>query len=233
MTRTRVGLLALAGLLLSSCGGAAESSDGGSDEPAPPAIAMVDMQPLEDGFAFANFPSSWYPEEFTEDDLVTLFGSGPSICVDGVGDPCVLTAEAAAFARMVNQSRAAGHCEGLAAVAQARFNEGVSPPTAELVDDVETIQTIIRAFATQFIPEVRDEINTWLATSLADKVDALATTLAEGRSEYTLGVYVEGGGHAILPYAVEYRTPTDVRIMVYDSNWPGRNRWVDVDLVLG
>jgi hypothetical protein len=131
---------------------------------------------------------------------------------------------------MVNQSRAAGHCEGLAVVAQARFNEAAEPATSVLVDDEETIRAIMRGFATQFIPEVREEVGQWLKTSLEDKVAALANTLAEGKIVYSLGVYDEYGGHAILPYAVEYRTPEQVRIMVYDSNWPGRNRWVDVDL---
>ena len=191
---------------------------------------MVDMQVLEDGFAFANFPSTWYPEEFEAQDLVAMFGANESVCVGGVADPCELTAEAAAFARMVNQSRAAGHCEGLAVVAQARFNDTAEPPTSALMDDAETIRAIMRGFATQFIPEVREEVGKWLKTSLEDKVVALANTLAEGKIVYSLGVYDEYGGHAVLPYAVEYRTPEQVRIMVYDSNWPGRNRWVDVDL---
>lgn len=191
---------------------------------------MADMQPLAHGFAFANFPSSWYEEEFGAQDVVAMFGPDASVCIDGVAEPCELTAEAAAFARMVNQSRASGHCEGLVAVAQARFNVEAEPPTADLADEPETIRAIMRAFATQFIPEVRTEVEKWLGSSLADKIAALETTLAEGRLIYSLGVYVDGGGHAILPYAIEYLTPTTPRIMTYDSNWPGRNRYVDVDL---
>jgi hypothetical protein len=228
--------LCISALTLSSCGGGGGSSnvaDASADEAdtggSAPAVVLTDMQPLEHGFAFANFPASWYEDEFVADDLVAMFGADPSVCVDGV-EPCELTAEAAAFARMVNQSRAVGHCEGLVAVAQARFNERSDPPTATLLDDTETIKAILRAFATQFIPEVRDEVSRWLGTSLAEKVTALETSLAEGNLTYSLGVYVADGGHAILPYAIEYLTPTTPRIMVYDSNWPGRNRWVDVDL---
>ncbi len=223
--------------LVAGCGGGGSSASNtsatsGEQSAASdaPAVVLTDMQPLENGFAFANFPASWYEDEFVADDLVAMFGSDPSVCVDGIAEPCELTAEAAAFARMVNQSRASGHCEGLVAVAQARFNEQSDPPTANLADDSETIKAIMRAFATQFIPEVRDEITTWLGSSLADKIKALETSLAEGKLTYSLGVYIEDGGHAILPYAIEYLTPTKPRIMIYDSNWPGRNRWVDVDL---
>jgi hypothetical protein len=226
---------ATAVVLVTACSGGGSSSGGngeasGGSGSSGPVVVMAGMQPLEHGFAFANFPSSWYEEEFGAEDLVTMFGSDASICIDGVAESCELTAEAAAFARMVNQSRASGHCEGLAAVAQARFNLDAEPPTADLADEADTIRAIMRAFATQFIPEVRAEIEQWMASSLADKIAALETSLAEGRLTYSLGVYVDGGGHAILPYAIEYLTPTTPRIMTYDSNWPGRNRYVDVDL---
>lgn len=188
------------------------------------------MEPVTDGFAFANFPASWYPEEFDADDLVAMFGPDPSVCLDGNADPCELTAEAAAFARMVNQSRASGHCEGLVAVAQARFNAALDPTTGQLPDDGDTIDAIMRAFATQFMPEVRAEVERWMATSLAEKIAELESSLAGGALVYSLGVYTDDGGHAVLPYAVEYLTPTTPRIRVYDSNWPGRDRWVDVDL---
>jgi hypothetical protein len=115
-------------------------------------------------------------------------------------------------------------------VAQARFNQTSSPITGELPDDPDTIDAIMRAFATQFIPEVRAEVERWLAASLAEKVTALEASLVDGRLVYSLGVYTKGGGHAVLPYAVEYLTSTTARVLVYDSNWPGRDRWVDVDL---
>lgn len=241
MTRRQTALptwLCLVSLVVTAaCGGGGGTTPAtvASDPTEPPsttslAVVAADMQPMENGFAFANFPASWYEEQFDTDDLVALFGTDPSVCVDGVAEPCELTAEAAAFARMVNQARASGHCEGLVAVAQARFNETSTPVTGELPDDAETIDAIVRAFATQFVPEVRAEVERWLSASLAEKVSALEASLADGRLVYSLGVYTDGGGHAVLPYAVEFLTPTTPRIMVYDSNWPGRDRWVDVDL---
>jgi hypothetical protein len=34
----------------------------------------------------------------------------------------------------------------------------------------------------------------------------------------------------VLPYAIEFPTADSARIQLYDSNWPGKNRFVDVDL---
>lgn len=159
-----------------------------------------------------------------------MFGADESVCVDGVADPCELTAEAAAWARMVNQARSTGHCEGLVALAAARFNAREDVKTVKVPDQAQTIHTVMRTFATQFVPEVQQVIQRWTKASLAEKVDELKASFADGKANYTLGVYVEGGGHAVLPYAVEYPTPDMPRIMIYDSNWPAKNRFIDVDL---
>ena len=211
-------------IALSACGGS-----GGSSSSSGP--VATELQTTINGWSFPNYPSSEFPEtDFNEADLVSMFGSGEEICVGGVATPCKLTAEASAWARMVNQSRASGHCEGLVAIASTRFNNKETPITVKLPTQDETLHAIMRAFATQFLPEVQDSITQWLNKSLEEKIDELKTSFATGKLNYTLGVYTDGGGHAVLPYAIEYPTPTTPRILLYDSNWPGKNRYVDVDL---
>jgi alpha-tubulin suppressor-like RCC1 family protein/uncharacterized protein YjdB len=214
-------------IALSACGGSGGSSSSGSSS----GSVATELQTTINGWSFPNYPSSEFPDtDFNEADLVSMFGSGEEICVGGVATPCKLTAEASAWARMVNQSRASGHCEGLVAIASTRFNNKETPDTVKLPTQDETLHAIMRAFATQFLPEVQDSITLWLNKSLEEKVDELKTSFATGKLNYTLGVYTDGGGHAVLPYAIEYPTPTTPRILLYDSNWPGKNRYVDVDL---
>ena len=214
-------------MALSACGGSGGSSSSGSSGPS----VATELQTTINGWSFPNYPSSTFPDtDFNEADLVSMFGSGKEICVGGVATPCELTAEASAWARMVNQSRASGHCEGLVAIASTRFNNKETPETVKLPSQAETLHAIMRAFATQFLPEVQDSITLWLNKSLEEKVDELKTSFATGKLNYTLGLYTAGGGHALLPYAIEYPTPTTPRILLYDSNWPGKNRYVDVDL---
>ena len=99
-------------------GGGGASSGGGDAAPAPSGAVASKMQPQLNGWAFPNFPSATFPDiNFDASDVESMFGSGADVCVDGVADPCQLTAEAAAWARMVNQARATGHCEGLVALA--------------------------------------------------------------------------------------------------------------------
>ncbi|MEI6742122.1 MAG: Ig-like domain-containing protein [bacterium] len=234
--RKRIAVLALAALVFSACGGGAGGSGGGGAAPggggdAPSGAVATGLQTATDGWSFPNFPSASFPDvNFDETDLVSMFGSDETICVGGVATPCKLTAEAAAWARMVNQARASGHCEGLVALASSRFNNKETPATVKLPSQDETLHAIMRTFATQFLPEVQDSIGKWMEASFEEKIDEMKKSFAAGALKYTLGVYTAGGGHALLPYAVEYPTPDTPRVMLYDSNWPGKNRYVDIDL---
>ena len=187
------------------------------------------LAPLQNGFAFSNFGASTTAEQFDANDLVTMFGSGA--CVDGATDPCVPTAQAAAWARMVNDARQSGHCEGLVVQASARFNAKAAPQTAALPRDNEVIHGVYRAFATQFLPEVQDSTKEWSGRSLIDIVNELVTSLEDGITDYSMGLYSDGGGHSVLPFAVQFTQDNLAIISVYDSNWPGMDRYVVVDFV--
>lgn len=190
--------------------------------------ADTGLQPSSNGFAFANFGARASSEVFNTDDLITMFGS--AACVDGIQNPCDPTTQAAAWARMVNEARASGHCEGLAVQAAARFDSASTPATNELLNAGDVTHGIMRAFATQFLPEVQDATNKWADKSLVDIVNELVTTMKTGKVEYSLGLYTPTGGHAVLPYAVQFPSKNLVVIKVYDSNWPGQERYVVFDL---
>jgi len=235
-TKRRV-LAATASLaLLAACGGGGGGGGGGESKAADITVpeakgVSVDLglAPNPDGFAFANFGAGASPEVFAAEDLVAMFGSGADVCVEGT-DPCQPTAEAAAWAAMVNDNRAAGHCEGFAVLSANRFAAGKTPPSVQLTMDPTVTKDIMRAFATQFLQSTQDETLGWQGKSLKDKVATLESAFASKKAVYTLAIYTTEGGHAVLPYAIEYLTPEQVKIKIYDSNWPGQDRFVMVDL---
>lgn len=216
-------------MFFSACGGA-----GGGGSVSVPALTGEDaasgLNPDPDGFSFPNFGASGSSEMFDETDLVAMFGSTEEVCEGGVASPCRPTAEAAAWARMVNQAREAGHCEGFAVVAASRFVAGESPKTVDLTNEGDVTHALMRGFATQFLKETQDNTKAWAKKSLRDIVATLEASLATGDLEFSLGVYSDFGGHAVLPYAIEFDAPDRARIKIYDSNWPGQERFVDVDL---
>jgi len=212
----------LIGGLMASCGGSESTSQ------LTAVAADSGVKPNADGFSFANFGSDATSENFNSADLVTMFGGGA--CVNGITTPCTPTAQASAWAKMVNESRASGHCEGLAVQAASRFDAKATPATEALTNSGDVTHGIIRAFATQFLPEVQDVTESWAKKSLVDIVNELSTSFANKSVSYTMGLYTPSGGHAVLPYAIEFPKPDLAVVKVYDSNWPGMERYVVIDL---
>jgi hypothetical protein len=220
---SRIAILALVvGGLLASCGGSASTSI------LTAVAADSGVKPGEDGFSFANFGSDATSENMNSEDLVAMFGG--EACVGGTTNPCTPTAQASAWAKMVNESRASGHCEGLAVQAASRFDAKATPATEALANSGDVTHGIIRAFATQFLPEVQDITEAWGKKSLIDIVNELSTSFANKSVSYTMGLYTPDGGHAVLPYAIEFPKPDLAVVKVYDSNWPGMERYVIIDL---
>jgi hypothetical protein len=131
---------------------------------------------------------------------------------------------------MVNDARASGHCEGFAVTAQERFTSAAEPSTVTLENKGDVTHGLIRTFATQFLKEVVADTEQWASKSLKEKVAALQESFTKKEVSYSLGVYSAKGGHAILPYALEWVSEDVVKIMIYDSNWPAKERYVSVDL---
>jgi len=227
--RRRVALGVVSVLLFAACGG---GGGGGAEITVPEATGenqASGLIPNPNGFAFPNFGSAATAVVFNEADLVEMFGNTPEVCVDGA-DPCVATAEAAGWARMVNESRAAGHCEGFAVLAAARFMAAEQPATVELVNEGDVTHALMRGFATQFFDETKKATKAIVKKSMRDKVAILEAGFAQKKVGDVVGVYSEMGGHALLPYAIEYVTPDVAKIMIYDSNWPGQERFITVDM---
>ena len=225
-TSRRFAIVAFSAFFIASCGGGGSSS-GSVSLTATDVSTGLNVNP--NGFAFANFTSASSSEEFVADDLVKMFGLSKDVCVGGTM-PCTLVPEAAAFARLVNEARASGHCEGLVVSAGERFNSAAEPSTVTLENKGDITHGLMRTFATQFLKEVVADTEKWTAASLKEKVAALEASFAKSEISYTLGVFSSSGGHAVLPYALEWVNKDVVKIKLYDSNWPGQDRYVTVDL---
>ena len=225
-TSRRFAIVAFSAFFIASCGGGGSSS-GSASLTATDVSTGLNVNP--NGFSFANFTAASSTEEFVADDLVKMFGLSKDVCVGGTM-PCTLVPEAAAFARMVNDSRASGHCEGFAVSAGERFSSAVKPNTVTLENKGDITHGLIRSFATQFLKEVVADTQKWAEASLKEKVAALEASFIKREITYTLGVYSTHGGHAILPYALEWVDKDVVKIKIYDSNWPGVERYITVDL---
>jgi hypothetical protein len=228
-------LLSGAGLALLVVG--AVTGCGGSSSPiaemsgfaaGPPAAARGGFEVGVHGLPFPNYASE---RGFTMGDAVEMFGAD-AVC--GPDDAtCVVDARALAWIDTISASMAGGVCEGMVLLALDRFVAGTEPVAGRLVLDEAVESRIAQLFATQFLPSVGDATRRGRDLGLEGVVRRVEEGLVEEGDPVTIGVYSSGAGHALLPFAVDRLDDSRVVIGVYDVNWPGAARALEVDLGSG
>ena len=220
----------LLAVVLAACGG------GSSAPPLEAAASVVAAEEATDslgfvverhGWTFGNYAASG-SGLFGVADAVALFGDS-AVCVETQGE-CTPTPAAAEWIDMVATSMQYGVCEGMTVASVDRFLVGADPVAGLVALDDSVERQLARLFATQFLEDVIEATEQWREQSVADIVAELQASLADPSAEqYTLGVYSKVGGHSVLPYAVDLDAQGRGVIYVYDPNWPGEQRNVEVD----
>lgn len=207
-----------------------------SYEPTGEIVADSGFRPQADGFAFENYGNDLQPTNLTAISMQNLFGA-ETVCLGGSsGADCVLTPAAQAWMENANSAMAGGHCEGFSMVALRMYVDklqpedyGASRPVGLAIRGNDDLQaTIAEHFMYQALPSVLEE---QVRGTPMDIVEALRTALNDGSEQYTLGIYKPDrtGGHAITPFALEDKGDDQYAILVYDNNFPGATRAVEVD----
>lgn len=188
-----------------------------------------------DDFAFANWGRSQRADSnVTVQTLIDLFGHD-AICAPSATTTCLVRPRARQVLEEWNNALAGGRCEGFATLG-ARFFLGMEDPSAYRVGagrvsqlgrrDGDLDRALVYWWATQFLPEVTDRAAQSRLVTPLELVDQLIVGLAN-KLGYTIGMYFEGSGHAVLPFAVTMRDQSLV-IHVYDNNHPGERREIVV-----
>jgi hypothetical protein len=199
-------------------------------------LADNGFRPRPDGFGFENWGGKTYPNsQLTPDDAYFLFGD--QACARRKDQSCVPTPGARLWIDEMNRSTEGGHCEGMAVLSASFFagQESVSDYGASEAfllkpnNDV-LMRTISTYFTTQALEPVQSVSGASRSWSLQKIVDYLVTAF-KARSDFpTLGIYGDDGGHALTPFSVESVAPGRYHINVYDNNYPGAEKFIDVDV---
>jgi hypothetical protein len=243
-------LLAALMLALAGCGGGGDDDKGDAGKKgakgAPTAGALEEyvpqgelvadsgFRPDADGFSFPNYGGEPDRLDLTPPNVQTLFGD--QVCLPGSEDDCVLTPAAQQWAENQNAAMAQGHCEGMSITALRIWNEelnskdfgAASPFDLEIDDNPDLQSAIAENYVYQALPPI-------LAKRVKGKPSAVLQTLVDalesGEEQYTVGIYQPdmSAGHAITPYAVEDKGDGVYAILVWDNNFPGITRAIEVD----
>ena len=213
---------------------AGDATEVESYEPQGELVADNGFRPEVDGFAFENYGNDVEPENLGPAEVADLFGD--QVCLSGSGEDCALIPAAQEWMENQNEGMAGGHCQGFSVGALRFYHElldqedyGAEQTAAlDIIGNVELQQSIAEHFTYQFLPPIVDGRVKGTPSEVLQK---LADALNSGEELYTLGVYKPdlSGGHAITPFAVEDKGDGQYAILVYDNNFPGTTRAVEVD----
>lgn len=204
-----------------------------------------------DGFGFQNYTNAGplnANDDLGPDDMFALFG--PAACEFVFEDSCLfLTAPAQQWMENQIAFMNGGHCDGFS-VAGLRFFEqlpfqgkttpadfqaGAANTTALTFPDQPIENYIAYSWTTQQMPEVYTKKIAGAPNTLVSK---LATDFNRTPSiSYAIHIFkLPGwqGGHSITPYGLESvpgSSPAEVRILVYDNNYPKQRQYITVNTV--
>jgi hypothetical protein len=216
--------------------GESASSEGDVESYVPEGELVADsgFRPEVDGFLFENYGNDVGPENLGPAEIESLFGD--QVCLSGTGDDCELIPAAKEWMDNQNEGMAGGHCQGFSVTALRMFNEDLDQEDfgAEATAELEIVgndglqSSIAEHFVYQFLPPI---VKARVKGTPSEVLEALVEALDSGEELYTLGVYKPdlSGGHAITPFAVEDKGDGKYAILVYDNNFPGTTRAVQVD----
>jgi len=210
---------------------------------------LKDYDPKVEGYSFRNYGSKHDNEnDLDADDLIKLFGA-ENVCESGTSaQDCVLYEPAEEWLEQQFKMLSNGHCDGLALTSLAFWLEepfeGKKTPAdwqsgAHNVSDLQQSDALFnyvaRIHALQSLAEVYDFRREQFKRKPSEILHTLMDSMkdnSEDRMELLIYLVIDGRlakGHAIAPYAVEDMGDGEYRIHVYDSNYPGLSKYVELD----
>lgn len=208
---------------------------------AAPTSSDLGFNPSTNGFSFDNFGNDVELGDktvkvvnLTPELMYQMFGAKAG--AKGDDGKVTLLPAARVWMDQQNAEMNGGHCEGMAVTSMLLYTGqggmdikkfGTTNAYSLKVTNTNLQQSIARWYSTQNTDPTASSIIQDTPTETLEQLNAMSKT----GETYTLGVAKRdrSGGHAVTPYKVVDDGDGKFRIMVYDSNWPGQERAVNVD----
>jgi len=246
-----VALMFLAACLFWAPGSAAHTrpTSAGQDDKGTIVAHLKDYDPTVHGYGFRNYgPYQGIESELAAGDLIKLFGA-ENVCESGnTAQDCVLYEPAVEWLDKQFKMLANGHCDGLAMTSLRfwvglPFEDKTSPADwqsgAHKVSDLQRGESLENYVAYIHVMQALAEIYSVRRELIKNKPSEILHLLMDSMKEdskdfFELLIYkYEDGrltkGHAIAPYAVEDMGDGLYHILVYDSNYPGVSKYVELN----
>ncbi len=190
------------------------------------------------GFSFSNWAGLTPEDALTFANMARLLGSLGTCFEDPTEPSCTLRNGKRLDLSTINSYVSSGRCEGMTVLAARLFAKPAEiatldsrAATAFELTKESSARELAYISMTQLLPEIQG----FSARTKFKKPYVLAQEIIfqmKRKRLVSLGVYGDGFGHSILPFAVKYSARATV-FSVYDPNFPNEVRTLKVDHLRG
>ncbi len=200
--------------------------------------ADIGFRPEKDGYSFQNFGNTYpdTPGTLGIEDVIKMFGADV-VCENKDAASCNASPGATMWLDAQNKSSNGGHCEGFAVTSLRLFQRlddatqfgGASAHDLTLTAALK--HYIAFYMASQAVEPVSSAASAERTKTPKEVLADISTALKANTDPLTMGIYKQGGGgHAIVPYAIQDKGNGVFWVMVYDNNWPDQERHVEINV---
>lgn len=198
--------------------------------------ADTGLRPASGGFSFENWAGPVAQDAVTSTTAIAIFGKD-AVCAQSTDTSCTPFPAVSHWIDASNSQIQGGRCEGMAVLSQRLFDGANTPAqlqaTATKTFDLQkpTIPvagTISRWWVSQGFENVLQATNRAAQMRPSEIVGKLIDAITN-KAGATIGIYANGGGHAITPIAVTKADDGKYAVLVYDNNFPGKVTSLSVD----
>ncbi len=202
-----------------------------------PAAVNSGFDPAVGSFGFENYGGDAGYKNLSEVEMVRLFGEG--VCSSVQSGVCTLSPVAQQWMNETNTSMNGGHCEGMAVLSAlfytgkvnlADFGPGVVKDL-QIKDNEKLQREIAFWWATQSTSPTNSGVIKGTPKEILARLSEVLKAGKDAADTDSIGIYKRDGsdGHAVTPYSVEEKGDGVWNIMVYDNNYPGEGRAIEVN----
>jgi hypothetical protein len=187
------------------------------------------FRPEEDGLQFQNFGRK-RGSAVTVKQLNELLGDDICSRFDEDGS-CKPNATAQILLKMINDLRQEGHCVGFTVTSYRLFQDELRAadftPGAKTAYEIEEDKAILSRIALDAALQLLPEVNEAMVVGTPNEILA---ALREQDEPVDLIMRAEDGAtHSVMAFGLEDSGNEPVKIMVYDSNFPGETKHLLID----
>ena len=187
----------------------------------------LDFQVDIDGFSFTNYTNQFPEGNLTAEETHALFGN--QVCSRFDNGRCIILPAALLWTNQMNRLAEVGHCTGMTVISgllKSQTSDFLTPIDGQKAADIPREAPILRKIAANWALQMTYEVTGSIVEGTPRHI---LGELLQMRGLVDIGIFSDQGGHSLLGHGVLDQDNGIFLVQVYDGNFPGEKKFLQID----